>query len=414
MTGRRGIGSAVIVRRTAGRAAAVLAAWAVAGFGPVPVPRPRPETTTSGPRDTAETPAVTVRPVSVPAEAAFPQSFSAGVLTDGGTPLTTTTTTTTAPEPEWAVAPASPPAGPVAAAPSPPSGRGDRLVPPARIAPVPPERIAAAFDLFPAPTGLRGASGTGPVGGAPFVAPAPAVITPRVALGDPAPAPIAGLLAFAPEEPAAAIDRARASPGGRPIAVPLPRQRPRPIVETAVSDQPALPALPAARPRDEVRLASLGPTPGESVDEDGEAPVAAGIRRASGEPRRIPTRAEPYLALLRREAAANGVPLWLAIGVGWVESKFDPNLRGRHGVIGLMQVMPGTARYLGYRGPIDRLRDPETNIVWGMRELGAAWKATGGDACLTIAKYTGGIRTTTITPAAATYCRTARDVTGMS
>jgi soluble lytic murein transglycosylase-like protein len=107
------------------------------------------------------------------------------------------------------------------------------------------------------------------------------------------------------------------------------------------------------------------------------------------------------------------VPLWLALGVGFVESKFDPGLKGRHSVVGLMQVMPSTARFQGYRGSNEGLLDPETNIVWGMKELGWDYAAAKGDPCLAIAKYKGGIATKRISSAAADYCRRAKLVTGM-
>ncbi|WP_333824786.1 transglycosylase SLT domain-containing protein [Pinisolibacter sp.] len=183
----------------------------------------------------------------------------------------------------------------------------------------------------------------------------------------------------------------------RPMNVPLPRRRPA-DGGTEAAAEPTL------------RLASLEPEPVRGPTPEA-APIAA--EGVFGEPKKIPRAAEPYMALLRREAAANKVPLWLAVGVGWVESKYQPNLRGTHGVVGLMQVMPSTARYQGYKGPTEKLLDPETNIVWGMRELGWTWKEAKGDACLAIAKYKGGIRTKRISPAAADYCRKAKTVTGM-
>jgi hypothetical protein len=224
------------------------------------------------------------------------------------------------------------------------------------------------------------------------------------------------------------------APGRIAVHVPLPKIRPLPplapaeIEESAAEDLPtALPSvLPRPRPsRPPTRLASLGRQPDATLADDaeveaeiGEATEADGLApagpRTLGEPKRIPPQAMPYLPILRREAKANGVPLWLAIGVGWVESRYQPKLKGSHGVLGLMQVMPATARFQGYRGATEGLLDPETNIVWGLRELGWAWKRSGGDVCLTVAKYKGGIMTTTISSSAADYCRTVREVTGMN
>jgi hypothetical protein len=217
------------------------------------------------------------------------------------------------------------------------------------------------------------------------------------------------------------------------VAVPVPKVRPlAPLLveEATIRGTTDLPLPPSVLPRPRpagppVRLASLGTAPttpltsaAETEADEAEAAAADGVQpagpRTTGEPRRVPAQAMPYLHVLRREARANGVPLWLAVGVGWVESRYQPSLRGGHGVLGLMQVMPATARFQGYRGTTEQLLDPETNIVWGMRELGWAWKRSGGDVCLTVAKYKSGIMTTSVSKAAADYCRSVRDVTGMN
>ena len=221
--------------------------------------------------------------------------------------------------------------------------------------------------------------------------------------------PPGGTLAYAADTGAvpgmAALERATtAMPSARvTVAVPLPKRRPTPPPTTAEE---------GAAVAGETRVASLGVDVGPTPARAEPAPILAedGV---FGEPKVIPKEARPYLDLLRREAAANKVPLWLAVGVGWVESKYQPNLRGTHGVVGLMQVMPSTARYQGYKGPTEKLIEPETNIVWGMRELGWTWKEAKGDACLAIAKYKGGVRTKTISQAARDYCTRARKVTGM-
>lgn len=183
--------------------------------------------------------------------------------------------------------------------------------------------------------------------------------------------------------------------GPRPVDVPVPRRRPSvPTVATQVAALDEATAI-GAPPR----LTEVRPI----LAEDG----------VIGPPKKVPRQALPYLAVIKREAVRNKVPLWLALGVGWIESKYDPNLRGSHTVVGLMQVMPSTARFQGYKGTNDGLLDPVTNIVWGMKELGWDYAAAKGDACLAIAKYKGGIMTTRISPAAADYCRRAKMVTGM-
>ena len=215
--------------------------------------------------------------------------------------------------------------------------------------------------------------------------------------------PAAPVLGFAPalDPVPGAVDRVFAPPAptARVIDVPIPRRRPVDL---------------GTRPEEgAMRLASPTPEPPKVATTAVEAAPIAAEGTVGGEPKRIPKEALPHLEVMRREAAANKVPLWLAIGVGWVESKYDPKLRGSHGVVGLMQVMPSTARFQGYKGPTEKLLEAETNIVWGMRELGWDWAKSGGNPCLAIAKYKGGIATKTISPAAADYCRKAKQVTGM-
>jgi soluble lytic murein transglycosylase-like protein len=52
-----------------------------------------------------------------------------------------------------------------------------------------------------------------------------------------------------------------------------------------------------------------------------------------------------------------------------VESRFNPNALSPKGAIGLMQVMPQTARGIGVDAPETALFDPETNLLAGARYL---------------------------------------------
>ena len=66
-----------------------------------------------------------------------------------------------------------------------------------------------------------------------------------------------------------------------------------------------------------------------------------------------------YRRLIAKHARANGVPIKLAMAVVEVESNYRRNARGRAGEIGLMQIMPRTARGIGYRGKMSNLYNPE-------------------------------------------------------
>lgn len=71
-----------------------------------------------------------------------------------------------------------------------------------------------------------------------------------------------------------------------------------------------------------------------------------------------------YTKMIEQMAPAAGVDPWLVKAVMRQESGFDPFARSRTGAIGLMQVMPGTARLIGV--PENQLWNERTNIQAGM------------------------------------------------
>jgi soluble lytic murein transglycosylase-like protein len=110
-----------------------------------------------------------------------------------------------------------------------------------------------------------------------------------------------------------------------------------------------------------------------------------------------------YEDLIARYAAENGVPLPLAQAVVEKESGYNAKARGR-GTVGLMQIKPATARGIGYTGSTEQLYDPATNLEWGMKYLGDAYKLGGGDTCGTALRYQGGHRATRATAMTRRYC----------
>lgn len=276
--------------------------------------------------------------------------------------------------------------------------RNGRVMPETVPTPPPVEAMATSAETVP---GTEEAA-TPPI--APVVAPT-AAVEPALR-SDPISA-----YAMPQSSPGDAIEAALAKGPGSPISVPLPKRRPKPPVATPPSEA-ASEGEPEAAPAS--RVATLTPDVPAAETPKAAATAEPMGEAALGEPKKIPKEALPYLAILRREAAAQKVPLWLAVGVGWVESKYNPKLRGTHGVVGIMQVMPSTARFQGYKGTPEQLLDPETNIIWGIRELAWDWQKAGGNVCLTIAKYKGGIMTKTIPSAAASYCAAVKRVTGMN
>jgi soluble lytic murein transglycosylase-like protein len=84
-------------------------------------------------------------------------------------------------------------------------------------------------------------------------------------------------------------------------------------------------------------------------------------------------------ALVASHARANAVPEALVHRVIVRESRYQPHLVGRGGTIGLMQIKLATARGLGYSGDAEGLRDPNTNLTYGVKYLAGAYRAANGD-----------------------------------
>ena len=97
-----------------------------------------------------------------------------------------------------------------------------------------------------------------------------------------------------------------------------------------------------------------------------------------------------YESMVATHARANNVPEALVHRVIVRESKYHANLVGRGGTIGLMQIKLPTARGLGYTGDAAGLRDPDTNLAWGIKYLAGAYRAANGDHSRAVRYYAGG------------------------
>jgi transglycosylase-like protein with SLT domain len=97
-----------------------------------------------------------------------------------------------------------------------------------------------------------------------------------------------------------------------------------------------------------------------------------------------------YEMLVEKHAKANLVPAALVHRVIVRESKYQPDLVGRGGTIGLMQIKLATARGVGYQGDAEGLRDPDTNLAFGVKYLAGAYRAANGDHDRAVHYYAAG------------------------
>lgn len=107
---------------------------------------------------------------------------------------------------------------------------------------------------------------------------------------------------------------------------------------------------------------------------------------------RFPT---PFRELVFSNANAHGMDPSLIFGVARRESAFRPNARSSVGALGLMQLMPGTARLesklLGRQRPTySEILDAGNNILLGSSYLNRMLERFGGNQALATAAYNAG------------------------
>jgi soluble lytic murein transglycosylase-like protein len=91
-------------------------------------------------------------------------------------------------------------------------------------------------------------------------------------------------------------------------------------------------------------------------------------------------------AVIEAAAARHGVDPNLVRAIIKVESNFNPGAVSKAGAMGLMQLMPKTARQLNVSDPFD----PQQNVEAGVRHLRQLMDNFGGNLPLTLAAYNAG------------------------
>ena len=103
------------------------------------------------------------------------------------------------------------------------------------------------------------------------------------------------------------------------------------------------------------------------------------------EPALTVTSETPFAEIIDRVAAREGVDPRLVRAVIEVESGYKPNARSPKGAMGLMQLMPATARQYAVKNPYD----PAANIEAGIKHLKSL--LTRFPPALALAAYNAGI-----------------------
>lgn len=89
---------------------------------------------------------------------------------------------------------------------------------------------------------------------------------------------------------------------------------------------------------------------------------------------------------IQSAAARFGVNSDLVDAVAWQESRYNPRARSSAGAMGVMQLMPGTARQLGVRDP----HDVAQNVTGGTAYLRQQLERFGNNVPLALAAYNAG------------------------
>lgn len=96
--------------------------------------------------------------------------------------------------------------------------------------------------------------------------------------------------------------------------------------------------------------------------------------------------ANKYAGIIKKAADKYGLPEKLIASIMKQESNFNPNDVSYAGAQGLMQLMPGTARYVGVTNPFDI----EQNIMGATKYISEMFRKHNNDPRIALAAYNAG------------------------
>jgi soluble lytic murein transglycosylase-like protein len=110
------------------------------------------------------------------------------------------------------------------------------------------------------------------------------------------------------------------------------------------------------------------------------------VEAAPAAPVQVAATEVPYGALIDKFATEQGVDAKLVRALVQVESAYQPRARSPKGAMGLMQLMPATARQYGVADPYD----PTSNIEAGVKHLKSLLQRFPKSVALALAAYNAG------------------------
>jgi soluble lytic murein transglycosylase-like protein len=192
------------------------------------------------------------------------------------------------------------------------------------------------------------------------------------------PAPLAKAGAKASHANMASIKPGKPAKGKIPLPMPKPAEAEAGDADAAAADVAPQPEVQAEATPADAQTSEAAPADATDAAPD-SAPKPAEAKLETAKPSYMKTGHPEIDALVATHARANNVPEALIHRVIVRESKYQKDLVGSCGCIGLMQIKLGTARGLGYTGDAQGLHDPNTNLTYGVKYLAGAYRAANGD-----------------------------------